>query len=276
MASVLNKQGADVGLILLRWEDRPEGGRVAYVLVNNETKKNALPVEGRAELADVMNRIALEADLRCVVLTGAGNEAFIGGANIGQMSEFSDHVAAESGSRTTHLACLSIRRVPVPVIARIEGYCLGAGMEIATACDMRVASTSAVFGMPEVKYGVPSGMEACLIPRLMTWGKAMELVYTGEFMSAEEAYHFGYVEKLVAPAEIDAQTERWVHSICEAGPRAIRIQKALCRDWEQLSVSDAIQAGIRAIGVAHSTDEPKRLMTAWRERQRLKRMRREG
>ena len=276
MASVLNKQGPDAGLILLRWEDRPEGGRVAYVLVNNEAKKNALPVEGRAEMADVMNRIALEPDLRCVVLTGVGNEAFIGGANIGQMSEFPDHVVAESGSRTTHLACDSIRRVPVPVIARIEGYCLGAGMEIATACDMRVASTSAVFGMPEVKYGVPSGMEACLIPRLMTWGKAMELVYTGEFISADEAYHFGYVEKLVAPEELDAQTERWVRSICEAGPRAIRIQKALCRDWEQLSVADAIQAGIRAIGVAHSTDEPKKLMTAWRERQRLKRMPRES
>ena len=163
------------------------------------------------------------------MLTGVGNEAFIGGANIGQMSEFPDHVAAEAGSKTTHHACDSIRRVPVPVIARIEGYCLGAGMEIATACDMRVASTNAVFGMPEVKYGVPSGMEACLIPRLMTWGKAMELVYTGEHISAEEAYHFGCVEKLVAPEEIDAQTERWVRSICEAGPRAIRIQKALCR-----------------------------------------------
>jgi enoyl-CoA hydratase/carnithine racemase len=115
-------------------------------------------------------------------------------------------------------------------------------------------------------------MEACLIPRLMTWGKAMELVFTGEFMSAEEAYHFGYVEKLVAPEELDAQTERWVKAICEAGPRAIRIQKELCRDWEQMSVADAIQAGIRAVGRAHMTDEPKRLMTAWRERQRQKRM----
>ena len=271
MASAASTQNADGGLILLHWRDRDEGGRVAYVLVNNIEKKNALPVEGRAELARVMAAISLEPELRCVVLTGIGS-SFIGGANIGQMSEFPDHLVAETGSKTTHHACDSIRRVPVPVIARIEGYCLGAGMEIATSCDMRVASTTAVFGMPEVKYGVPSGMEACLIPRLMTWGKAMELVYTGEMISATEAHHFGYVEKLVEPDELDAQTERWVSSICRAGPRAIRNQKELCRNWEQMSVADAVQAGIRAVGRAHTTDEPKRLMTEWRERQRSKRL----
>ncbi|MBO9499065.1 MAG: enoyl-CoA hydratase/isomerase family protein [Novosphingobium sp.] len=262
-------------LILVRREPRPEGGFVAWVLVNNPAKKNALPVEGRALLAKTMAELATEPELRCVVLTGVeGN--FLGGANIGQMADFPDHVIAEMGSKTTHHACDSIRRVPVPVIARIEGYCLGAGMEIATSCDMRVASTSAVFGMPEVKYGVPSGMEACLIPRLVGWGKAMELVFTGEMIDAAEAYHFGYVEKLVAPDDLDAQTERWVKAICEAGPRAIRIQKELCRDWEQMSVSDAVQAGVRAVGRAHMTDEPKRLMSAWRERQRRRREARGG
>ena len=276
MASVAKHEYEREDLILVRREERAEGGFVAYVTVNNVAKKNALPVEGRARLAKVMAELATEPELRCVVLTGAGNEAFIGGANIGQMSEFPDHIVAEMGSKTTHHACDSIRRVPVPVIARIEGYCLGAGMEIATSCDMRVASTSARFGMPEVKYGVPSGMEACLIPRLTGWGKAMELVFTGEMISAEESYHFHYVEKLVAPGELDAATERWVKAICEAGPRAIRIQKELCRDWEQMSVSDAVQAGVRAVGRAHTTDEPKRLMTAWRERQRRRREARNG
>ncbi|MDF7774780.1 enoyl-CoA hydratase-related protein [Sphingomonas sp. AOB5] len=274
MASAAKQEFEREDLILVRREDRPEGGYVAWVTINNEAKKNALPVEGRALLAKIMTELATEPELRCVVLTGHQN--FIGGANIGQMADFPDHIIAEIGSKTTHHACDSIRRVPVPVIARIEGYCLGAGMEIATSCDMRVASTTAKFGMPEVKYGVPSGMEACLIPRLTGWGKAMELVFTGEIIDAAEAYHFNYVEKLVAPEELDAQTERWVKSICEAGPRAIRIQKALCRDWEQMSISDAVQAGIRAVGHAHTTDEPKRLMSAWRERQRLKREARGG
>ncbi len=270
MASAAKQGGEPQELILVRREARSEGGFVAWVTINNAIKKNALPVEGRALLARIMTELASEPELRCVVLTGAEGH-FLGGANIGQMADFPDHIVAELGSKTTHHACDSIRRVPVPVIARIEGYCLGAGMEIATSCDMRVASTSARFGMPEVKYGVPSGMEACLIPRLTGWGKAMELVFTGEMISAEEAYHFNYVEKLVAPGELDAQTERWVKAICEAGPRAIRIQKALCRDWEQMSVSDAVQAGVRAVGHAHTTDEPKRLMSAWRERQRARR-----
>ncbi|HYZ47426.1 MAG TPA: enoyl-CoA hydratase-related protein, partial [Sphingomonas sp.] len=152
----------------------------------------------------------------------------------------------------------------------IAGYCLGAGMEIATSCDIRAAATNAKFGMPEVRYGVPSGMEACLIPSLVGWGKARELVYTGDIIDAAEAYHFGYVEKLVPLDELDVQIERWVSSICKSGPRAIRIQKELIRDWEQMSVSDAVQAGIRAVGRAHTTDEPKRLMTEWREKQAAK------
>jgi enoyl-CoA hydratase/carnithine racemase len=190
MTSALQAQTLDQ-LILVRIEDRVEGGQVAYVTVNNEAKHNALPVEGRALLAKTMHELAINPDLRCVVLTGAGKKAFIGGANISEMSEFQDHNVAESGSATTHLACDSIRRMPVPVIARIDGYCLGAGMEIATSCDMRVASTTAKFGMPEVRYGVPSGMEACLIPLLVGWGKAREWVFTGDIVDAAEAYHFG-------------------------------------------------------------------------------------
>jgi enoyl-CoA hydratase/carnithine racemase len=217
-----------------------------------------------------MKELSRNPELRCVVLTGAGSKSFIGGANISEMSEFPDPHIAESGSATTHAACDSIRRVPVPVIARINGYCLGAGMEIATSCDMRVASTNAKFGMPEVRYGVPSGMEACLIPLIVGWGKARELVFTGDIIDAAEAYHFGYMEKLVAPEALDEQVEKWVHSICISGPRSIRIQKELIGDWERMSITDAVQAGVRAVGRSHTTDEPRRLMTAWRERQRLK------
>lgn len=272
-ASVVN---IEKELIKVHMEDRPEGGQVAYVTVNNIAKHNALPVEGRALLAQKMEQLSHDENLRCVVLTGAGNKSFIGGANIGEMSEFPDPAIAERGSATTHLACNSIRRLPVPVIARINGFCLGAGMEIATSCDMRVASTNAKFGMPEVRYGVPSGMEACLIPLLVGWGKARELVYTGDIIDAEEAYHFGYMEKLVSPENLDEQVEKWVHSICISGPRAIRIQKELIRDWERMSIADAVQQGIRAVGKSHLTDEPRRLMTAWREKQRQKKGKNSG
>jgi enoyl-CoA hydratase len=258
----------EANLISVRLEERGEGGRVVYVTVNNAEKRNALDTVGRAQLARVMRDLSKDPKIRVAVLTGAGDKSFIGGANIGEMSSFPDAVIAEAGSNNTHLACDSMRRFPVPVIARINGYCLGSGMEIATACDLRVASSNAKFGMPEVKFGLPSGMECCLLPLLIGWGKTRELVYTGEMISAQEAHEWGFVERLVEPADLDAMVETWVKSIVTAGPRAIRLQKELIRDWERMSIADAVQQGIRSVGKAHLTDEPRRMLTAFLNRKR--------
>lgn len=252
-------------VIELRLVDRPEGGRVAYVTIANPAKRNALAAEDRAELARTMRSLAHDPDLRVAVITGAGDKSFIGGAHIGQMSTFPNPDAAAEGSRMTHLACDSMRRLPVPVIARINGYCLGTGMEIAASCDLRVGSQNAMFGMPEVRHGIPSGMEACLLPRLIGWGKTMELVFTGKMIDAAEAYRCGFLERLVPLEKLDEAVEYWVEAIVTAGPRAIRLQKALHADWERMAIADAVQRGIDAIGKAHMTDEPRRLMQAFLE-----------
>jgi enoyl-CoA hydratase/carnithine racemase len=255
-------------IILTRIEDRTEGGRVAYVTIDNPAKRNALAAEDRAAFAATMHELAQDAELRVVVVTGAGDKSFIGGANIGQMPEFPNPYVAAEGSRKTHLACDSVRRMPVPVIARINGYCLGTGMEIAACCDMRAASDNAMFGMPEVRHGIPSGMEACLLPRLIGWGKTMELVLTGMMIDAQEAYRCGFIERLVPMSRLDETVEDWVKALVTAGPRAVRIQKALAADWERMSYADAVQRGIDAIGRAHMTDEPRRLMKAFLERRK--------
>jgi enoyl-CoA hydratase/carnithine racemase len=187
------------------------------------------------------------------------------------MSRFPNPYVAAEGSRKTHLACDSVRRMPVPVIARVNGYCLGTGMEIAACCDMRVASENAMFGMPEVRHGIPSGMEACLLPRLIGWGKTMELVLTGTMMDAAEAYRCGFIQRLVPIAKLDASVEDWVQAIVTAGPRAVRIQKQLNADWERMSYADAVQRGIDAIGKAHMSDEPRRLMNEFLERKKQRR-----
>ena len=257
-------------IILSRLEERTEGGHVAYVSINNAAKRNALAAEDRAQFAETMHALAQKSELRAVVITGTGDKSFIGGANIGQMSEFPNPYAASEGSRKTHLACDSVRRMPVPVIARINGYCLGTGMEIAACCDLRVAADSAMFGMPEVRHGIPSGMEACLLPRLIGWGKTMELVLTGTMMDAQEAYRCGFVQRVVPMSGLDASVEDWIAAIVTAGPRAVRIQKALAADWERMSYADAVQRGIDAIGKAHMTDEPRRLMKAFLERKRTR------
>lgn len=253
-------------LVTVRLETR-EAGHVAYVAVNNPGRRNALGIAGKKALAEAFRQLARDKRLRVAVLTGAGERSFIAGADLAEMKDLGPKGAKEEHT-WTHRACESIRALPVPVIARINGYCFGAGMELAASCDMRIGVATAKFGMPEVRFGIPSGMEACLLPQLIGWGKTRELVYTGDHIDAAEAHRCGFLEKQVAPANLDAGVEQWVSSIIAAGPRAIRLQKKLVRNWERMTIAQAVQAGIRACVAARSTDEPRRLMTAFLERKK--------
>ena len=258
--------GPAENLIVLRVEER-EAGRVAYVTVNNPDKRNALGLAGKKQLAGAFHKLAKDKSLRVAVLSGAGERSFIAGADIAEMKDITPQKAHDV-HEWVHRACDSIRALPVPVIARVNGYCFGAGMEIAASCDMRIGVTTAKFGMPEVRFGIPAGMEACLLPQLIGWGKTRELVYTGDHIDAQEAHRCGFLEKMVEPARLDEGVEQWVASILAAGPRAIRIQKKLVRDWERMTIAQAVQAGIRACTEARKTDEPRRLMAAFLDRKK--------
>ena len=240
---------------------------VALVTVNNPERRNALGNDGKRALAEAIERIATEPTLRVIVLTGAGQKSFIGGADLTEMSGFTAGHATE-GPTLTHRACAAIRAAPVPVIARINGHCFGAGLEIAASCDMRAAADTARFGMPEVLFGLPSGMEACLLPQLIGWGKTRELVFTGRHIDAQEAAACGLAERIAPQDQLDTAVEEWVAAILSAGPNAIRAQKALLRDWERMSIEDAVQQGIRAVAAAHGSAEARGLMTAFLERRR--------
>jgi enoyl-CoA hydratase len=238
---------------------------IATVTVNNSEQRNALGNVGKRELAEAVERVSVVDGLRVVVLTGAGDRSFIGGANLKEMSTFVRHDASE-GPTLTHRVCEAIRRCPVPVIARVNGWCLGAGLEIAASCDMRAAADTARFGMPEVLFGLPSGMEACLLPQLIGWGKTRELVYTGRHIDCSEAMACHLIERVASPDKLDDAIEDWVGAILKAGPNAIRAQKELVRDWERMSIADAVQQGIRAVAAAHGSDEAKGLMGAFLQR----------
>lgn len=260
-------EASHTDLIHSRVEDRGDAGRVAYVTVNNTAKRNALGMSGKRAIAATFDALGRDSRVRAAVITGAGDRSFIAGADIEEMKDL-DAEQAEVEHALTHVANESIRAFPVPVIARINGWCLGFGMELAAACDMRIGVETAKFGMPEVRVGIPSGMEANLLPALIGWGKTAELVLTGDIIDAAEAYQCGFLQKLVSAAELDAAVEKMVASILLGGPRAIRLQKRLMRDWEKLSLTDGMLAGIRACVEARSTDEPKRMMEAFLSRKR--------
>jgi enoyl-CoA hydratase len=236
-------------------ENRGDTGRVATVTVDHLAKLNILDPAGMEALERMFGGLAADTALRAVILRGAGDRAFIGGADIRAMATL-DPETARAFITGLHRACAAIRNLPVPVIARIEGYALGAGLEVAASCDLRIAGDTARFGMPEVKVGIPSVIEAALLPWLVGWGRARYLLYTGEIIDATTAERWGLVERVVMAADLDAAVETCVAAILAAGPRAIRLQKALVRDWERLSLDDAITRGIDAFADAYSGPEP--------------------
>jgi enoyl-CoA hydratase/carnithine racemase len=253
-------------LLLQRIEQR-DAGAIAWLTVNNPERRNALGMAGKRAIADAFKALAKEASLRAVVITGAGDKSFIAGADINEMKDL-DAAGAEHEHRLTHVANQAIRDCPVPVIARVNGYCLGFGMELAAVCDIRIGAENAKFGMPEVRVGIPSGMEAALLPRLIGWGKAAELVLTGDVIDAREAYRIGFLQRLVAATQLDAEVERCLASLLAGGARVMRLQKALLHDWERLPIPEAIEAGIAACVRARETDEPRRMMQAFIDRKK--------
>lgn len=260
--------GAD--LVSARMVDRNGRGRFAQLTIERPTKLNALDPATIRALTAAAKALAEDAHLRAVVVTGAGERAFIGGADIDTMAGL-DAAGAEAFITGLHHAIAAIRAIPVPVIARINGYCLGAGLELAAACDLRVASDNAVFGMPEVKVGMPSVIEAALLPRLVGWGQASRLLLLGESIPAAEALEIGLVERVVAPAALDGAVGAWIDAVLAAGPNAVRLQKALMREWERLPLDAAIQSGIASFRASFSGDEPHRMLTSFLERRRVSR-----
>ena len=247
--------------VMVQREERPEGGRLARLTIDNASKLNSLNRALMVEIIEAANGLAADPRLRLVVLTGTGERAFVGGADIGEIAML-DRERAHAFITLVHRCCDAFRRLPVPVIARIDGYALGAGLELACACDLRVASGRALFGMPEVRIGIPSVVEAALLPKFIGPGRARRLLLTGETIGAAEALSWGLVDVVAPPEALDKAVEDLARPILAAGPNAIRLQKSLILDWEELPTAAAVQRGIDCFVSAYDTDEPARMAGA--------------
>ena len=245
----------------VKLEDR-EGGRIGHVTVDNARKLNCLSTALIVQLTQAFVKLADDKALRAVVLTGSGARAFIGGADLNELGGMCADSARLYITRL-HRACKAIRDCPVPVIGRINGFCLGAGLEVAASCDFRAAADTAKFGMPEVVMGLPSVIEAALLPGLVGWGRTREMLLTGAMFSAAEALAMGFVQKAVPAGELDAAVGHWLAAICRATPEAVRSQKALMNRWERVAVEEGILAGIDALAEAYTTGEPQAAIGAF-------------
>ena len=243
-------------------EDHTKGGQVARVVIAHEGRLNCLNTPQIVRLTQTFASLSENSELRAVVLTGAGERAFISGADLNELGG----LCADSSRlyiTRLHRMCEAMRDCPVPVIARVNGVCLGAGLEVAASCDMRVAVDTAVFGMPEVRMGMPSVIEAALLPGLIGWGKTREILMTGEGLMAEEALRIGLVERVVPAARLDQAVDKWLSEICQSAPKAVRAQKALINQWQRVSLGEGIMAGIDALADAYTTGEPQGCIAAF-------------
>jgi len=246
-----------------------EGGdaHVATVVLDNQRKLNTLNPDLIKSATAALRGLASIDSLRAVVLTGAGEKSFIGGADVKHMATL-DKAGGRAFISSLHELCQAVLEIPVPVIGRVNGYTLGAGLEVAACCDWRIASDNAQFGMPEVQIGIPSVIEAVRMPLLIGWGNTRELLMTGRWIDAAEAQSMGFLEKVVTASDLDAAVNESLKYVTEAGPLAIRNQKALVNSWEKTALAEASRASIDSFAAAYDTDEPTRLMQGFANRKK--------
>ena len=217
-----------------------------------------------AALHETFTALAREPGLRAAVLTGSGR-AFTAGMDVRVLRAL-DAAGAHALIVGLHEAIEAVHHAPFPVVAAVNGPSLGAGLELALACDLRVAATTATFGLPEVRVGVPSVIEAALLPPLVGPGRAAELLLTGESVEAQCALAWGLVNAVVPAEGLRGAVEALLAKILAAGPTAIRLQKELMLRWRYADLGTAIRAGVAAFAAAYATGEPQEGAAAFLEK----------
>jgi len=239
---------------------------IAYVTVNRPKVLNALNMATMEELRTAFTDIKNDSSIRVAVLTGSGEKAFIAGADIGELSKHD----AMSGKEYTHKgqSVLDlIENLGKPVIACINGFALGGGCELAMACTMRLASQTAKLGQPEVKLGIIPGYGGTQrLPRLVGKGVAMQLVLTGETISAEEAHRIGLVNEVTAPADLIPRAEAIAQKIIANAPLAIQYAMEAVNHGLDLTQAEGLYLEATLFGVCCATEDKTEGTTAFLEK----------
>lgn len=239
---------------------------VAVVTINRPDKLNALNDQVMADLADAVERIATDAAVKGVILTGSGPKAFVAGADIGDLSRqgpFDGKARAMRGQAI-------LRRLETcgkPSIAAVNGFALGGGCELAMACTLRVASETAKFGQPEVKLGIAPGYGGTQrLPRLVGKGVALQLILTAEMIDAKEAHRIGLVNKVVPPADLLAESEKLLRGILAMGPLAVRLSIEAVDQGLEMTLDEGLLLEANHFGLLAATQDMREGTAAFLEK----------
>lgn len=239
---------------------------LAFLTVNRPDKLNALNDQVMAELAQAVERIVTETEIRGVIITGAGPKAFIAGADIGDLSRqgpFDGKARAMRGQAV-------LRRLETcgkPVLAAVNGFALGGGCELAMACHLRIASENAKFGQPEVKLGIAPGYGGTQrLPRLVGRGIALQLILSGEMIDAQEAYRIGLVNKVVPAADLMAESEKVMRGILAMAPLAVRLCLEAVDQGCEMTLDEGLLLEANHFGLLAATHDMKEGTAAFLEK----------
>jgi enoyl-CoA hydratase len=239
-------------------------GRIGRVRLNRPEKLNALNSGLVAAATRAFESLRDERQMSVVVLSGNGR-AFSAGADVNEMRELNAATARTFITRLHELMAV-IRDLPQVVIASIAGPCFGGACELAAACDLRIAAETARFGMPEIKVGMPSVIEAALLVPLIGHGRAADFVLTGDELSAVEAKDAGLVSRVVPADELDRRTAELAERLADYSGPALRLQKRLVREWYGAAYDAAIARGIDTFAEAFASPNPREALDAFVER----------
>jgi len=231
-------------------------GHVATLTINRPDKLNALNIETRGRMVRELDELAKNDDVRVVVITGAGDKAFVAGADI---SEFEGRSPVDQYRVMTDSSVfLAVDRFPKPTIAAINGFCLGGGCELAMACDIRIASERAKLGQPEINLGLlPGGGGTQRLPRLVGMGAALKLLYTGDFIRADEAHRIGLVDEVVPAGDVATRAKELAEAIAAKSPVALRLIKQAVRTSLRTPLDEGLSQEVSLFALAFASEDMK-------------------
>lgn len=241
---------------------------VAVVIIDRQDKLNALNAEVVREIGEAFASLRDDDEVRGVILTGAGQKAFVAGADIAELSTM-DSVAGVRVSRDGQDVFRAIERFPKPVLAAVGGYSLGGGCELALACHMRIASDRARFGLPEVSLGIIPGYGGTLrLARLIGLGRAIEMTLTGDMLNAERAEAIGLVSAVVPADDLMDEAKTLVRKVTKNGPLAVRMALESIYHGLDTATTDALDYESSLFGLLASTEDMHEGMTAFLEKRK--------
>src|SRR5881394_2350404 len=240
---------------------------VAIITINRPEKRNALNIQTRAEGAAILDELRADDSVRVVVLTGAGDKAFIAGADI---AEFAERTALQQREVMLERSLFNaIDGFPKPIIAMVNGYCLGGGCEVALACDMRIASEKASFGQPEINLGIiPGGGGTQRLTRLVGEGKAMEMILSGEIISADTALAIGLVNHVVPADQLEAKTLAIANRMAEKSPIALRLAKESVKLASRSNLDEGLRREVDLFALCFSSEDKNEGVRAFLEKRK--------